>query len=680
MRTRIAVSILVASLLIAFVYAQSSPGEIHGVVTDAAGGVLPGVRVTLAGPEQHSTATDTRGAFAFRKLRSGQYELRFELAGFKAPVMPVSVSSRVERLTITMSITSVSEWVAAQAPEMGIASTGSVAGGVPAAIADLLNAQARMAPMAAPAPSFPGRYNPDFHTEGYDHLDENPFRRVSADPLSTFSIDVDTASYANMRRFLNTGEMPPAGAIRIEEMINYFRFDYPKPAGDAPFSITTELAVCPWNTKHRLALIGLQGREIPEDDASPRNLVFLIDVSGSMMPPDKLALVRTAMRMLTDVLTARDRVAIVVYAGASGLVLPSTPGDQKATVHRAIAELEAGGSTNGGEGITLAYRIAKEHFIKGGVNRVVLATDGDFNVGVTSQDELVRLIEEQRASGVFLSVLGVGTGNVKDSMMEKLADKGNGNYAYLDSLHEARKVLVREAGSTLVTIAKDVKIQVEFNPAAVSAYRLIGYENRMLKNEDFNDDKKDAGEIGAGHSVTALYEIVPAGVEIDAPSVEQRAVIGLGEADLGDQARHALLHDGHRDRPSRPSRRAPPPAPRARAGGKPTSRMRAPASSPLAASARSGCFSSSISNQNVLPRPTALSRPMRPPISSTSCLAMVVPRPVPPKRRVVDWSACVKLSKILRLRLGRDADAGVADRELEAHARSRSRPAPRRAP
>jgi Ca-activated chloride channel family protein len=413
------------------------------------------------------------------------------------------------------------------AESLGIASTGAVVGGVPEGMANLYDsaraapmAMAARAPMAGPAPYFPGRDNPNFHTEGYDHVDENPFRRVSADPLSTFSIDVDTASYANMRRFLNAGAMPPAGAIRIEEMINYFRFDYPEPTGDAPFSITTELAVCPWNTKHRLALIGLQGREIAEADASPRNLVFLIDVSGSMMPPDKLPLVRTAMRMLTDVLTARDRVAIVVYAGASGLVLPSTPGDQKATVHRAIAELEAGGSTNGGAGITLAYRIAREHFIKGGVNRVVLATDGDFNVGVTSEDELVRLIEEERASGVFLSVLGVGTGNVQDSMMEKLADKGNGNYAYLDSLHEARKVLVREAGSTLVTIAKDVKIQVEFNPAAVSAYRLIGYENRMLKDEDFNDDRKDAGEIGAGHSVTALYEIVPAGVDIDAPSVD----------------------------------------------------------------------------------------------------------------------------------------------------------------
>ena len=372
-----------------------------------------------------------------------------------------------------------------------------------------------------PPPSYSvDRYAGPFNTEAYDHLDENPFRRVTVDPLSTFSIDVDTASYANVRRFLNGGSLPPAGAVRIEELINYFRFEYPQPASGQPFSVTTELAECPWNPKHRLALIGLQGRDLPADNIPPRNLVFLLDVSGSMMSPDKLPLVRNALRMLADTLTARDRVAIVVYAGASGLVLPSTPGDQKARIDRAIAELEAGGSTNGAQGIQLAYRVARENFIRGGVNRVILATDGDFNVGVTSQDELVRLIEEERSSGVFLSVLGVGTGNLKDSTMEKLADKGNGNYAYLDSLHEARKVLVREAGGTLVTIAKDVKIQVEFNPKAVAGYRLIGYENRMLRHEDFNDDKKDAGEIGAGHSVTALYEIVPAGVAMEGPDVD----------------------------------------------------------------------------------------------------------------------------------------------------------------
>jgi Ca-activated chloride channel family protein len=358
-----------------------------------------------------------------------------------------------------------------------------------------------------------------FNTEAYDRIVDNPFRPAATEPLSTFSVDVDTASYANVRRFLNQGSLPPPGAVRIEELINYFRFDYPKPGGDSPFSVTTELAMCPWNPKHRLALIGLRGTE-PDSDEKPKNLVFLIDVSGSMAAADKLPLVRAAMEMLVDTLTAADRLAIVVYAGASGLVLPATPGDRKTVINQTIGRLESGGSTNGGAGIQLAYRVAREGFIPGGVNRVILATDGDFNVGVTSADELVRLIEEQRASGVFLSVLGVGTGNLKDSTMEKLADKGNGNYSYLDSLNEARKVLVREAGGTLVTIAKDVKIQVEFNPTNVSAYRLIGYENRVLRNDEFNDDTADAGEIGAGHSVTALYEIVPVGVELDSPGVD----------------------------------------------------------------------------------------------------------------------------------------------------------------
>jgi Ca-activated chloride channel family protein len=381
-------------------------------------------------------------------------------------------------------------------------------------------ASAPSSALFAPARSSSLAFVSPFNTEAYDHIEENRFRRVDADPLSTFSIDVDTASYANVRRFLSDGELPPAGAVRTEELINYFRFAYPQPSGRDPFSITTELAACPWNSTHRLALIGLQGRALEGRDSAPRNLVFLLDVSGSMMPADKLPLVRTAMGLLTDVLTERDRVAIVVYAGASGLVLPSTSGDRKERIHQALGQLEAGGSTNGAEGIQLAYEVARRHFIRGGVNRVILATDGDFNVGVTSQSDLVQLIEHERKSGIFLSVLGVGTGNLKDSTMEKLADTGNGNYSYLDSVHEARKVLVREAGGTLETIAKDVKIQVEFNPREVAAYRLIGYENRLLKHEDFNDDKKDAGEIGAGHSVTALYEIVPAGEKVDGADVD----------------------------------------------------------------------------------------------------------------------------------------------------------------
>ena len=353
----------------------------------------------------------------------------------------------------------------------------------------------------------------EFNTEAYDYISDNPFLSVRQNPLSTFSIDVDTASYANIRRFLNQGRMPPKDAVRIEEMINYFSYDYPAPAEDAPFSVHTEIAACPWNPEHRLIRIGLKGREMSGKTRPPANLVFLADVSGSMSSPDKLPLLQKAMKLLVRNLEEKDRMAIAVYAGASGLVLPSTICDKKnkAKLLNAIDNLSSGGSTHGSEGIRLAYETAKENFIADGVNRVILATDGDFNVGVTNQGDLIRLIEEKAKSGIFLTVLGFGTGNLKDSTMEKLADKGNGNYGYIDSISEARKILVEETGGTLVTIAKDVKIQVEFNPAQVSEYRLIGYENRVLRAEDFNDDKKDAGEIGAGHTVTAFYELIPAG-------------------------------------------------------------------------------------------------------------------------------------------------------------------------
>lgn len=358
------------------------------------------------------------------------------------------------------------------------------------------------------------------NTEAYSHIEENPFLEVARAPLSTFSIDVDTASYSNTRRFLKDGQLPPKDAVRIEEMVNYFSYDYPQPVGNAPFSVTAEISEAPWNPSHRLVHIGLQGKRVPLENMPPANLVFLLDVSGSMNEARKLPLVKSAMKMLAEQLTARDRVAMVVYAGSSGLVLPATSGDRKGEILSAVDRLEAGGSTNGGEGIQLAYKIAQENFIKGGVNRVILATDGDFNVGVTSEGDLVRLIEEKRQSGVFLSVLGFGTGNVKDSTMEKLADKGNGNYAYIDSLGEARKVLGEQIGGTLFTIAKDVKIQVEFNPKQAAAYRLIGYENRLLRDRDFNDDTKDAGEIGAGHTVTALYEVVPFGQKFENPGVD----------------------------------------------------------------------------------------------------------------------------------------------------------------
>jgi Ca-activated chloride channel family protein len=492
--------------------AAQERGLIAVTVTDNSGAVLPGVTVTIAGPDARKCVTNERGICAFVGVMPGAYTITVELIGFTTMQHALTLNAGgSERVKLAMSVGTLSETV-------------TVTGAAP--METVSSAMPRATP-PPPAYRIGGRldgprWEPrhDRTGEAYDRIEENQFRSVSTDPLSTFSIDVDTASYANVRRFLNEGTLPPPEAVRIEELINYFHFDYPQPTGDQPFSITTELSDCPWNPKHRLALIGLQGRQIAEKEVPARNLVFLVDVSGSMNSPDKLPLVRHGLAMLADVLTAKDRVAIVVYAGASGVVLESTPGDRKARIERAIENLQAGGSTNGGAGITLAYKMARESFIQGGVNRVILATDGDFNVGVTDQEELVRLIERERRSGVFLSVLGVGTGNLKDSTMEKLADKGNGNYAYLDSLYEAHRVLVKEAGSTLVTIAKDVKIQVEFNPQAVSEYRLIGYENRILRDQDFNDDRKDAGEIGAGHTVTAVYEIVPAGTERDRPRVD----------------------------------------------------------------------------------------------------------------------------------------------------------------
>ncbi len=352
-----------------------------------------------------------------------------------------------------------------------------------------------------------------FNTEGYENIIENPFLKVKDNPLSTFSIDVDAASYSNVRRFLNEGHLPPAGAVRIEEMINYFHYDYPQPQNSDPFSINTEISDCPWNKNDKLVLIGLQGKKIPVDKLPSSNIVFLIDVSGSMDEPDKLPLVQASMKLLVDQLREQDKISIVVYAGNAGLVLPSTSGAFKTTIKDAIDKLEAGGSTAGGEGIKLAYKIAKENFVKGGNNRVILCTDGDFNVGESSDDALERLIEHERESGVFLTVLGFGTGNYQDAKMQKLADKGNGNHSYIDNFSEAKKVLVSEFGGTLFTIAKDVKLQIEFNPSKIQGYRLIGYENRMLAKEDFNDDKKDAGELGSGHTVTALYEIIPVGVK-----------------------------------------------------------------------------------------------------------------------------------------------------------------------
>lgn len=351
------------------------------------------------------------------------------------------------------------------------------------------------------------------NSESYKEIVENNFEKVTMSPLSTFSIDVDKASYSNVRRMINNGQQIPADAVKIEEMINYFDYDYKQPTGNHPFAIHTEYGNTPWNTDTKLVKIGLKGKEIPQDQIPASNLVFLLDVSGSMDSPKKLPLLKRAFKLLVNQLREKDKVSIVVYAGAAGMVLKPTSGANKMEINQALNNLEAGGSTAGGAGIELAYKIAQENFIKGGNNRVILATDGDFNVGMSSDKDMKTLIKEKRKSGVFLTCLGFGMGNYKDSKMETLADKGNGNHAYIDTMQEAQRILGKEFGGTLYTIAKDVKIQVEFNPSKVQAYRLIGYENRMLQDEDFVDDTKDAGELGSGHTVTALYEVIPVGVK-----------------------------------------------------------------------------------------------------------------------------------------------------------------------
>ena len=376
--------------------------------------------------------------------------------------------------------------------------------------------------------------------EAYDPIEESPFQSPDDKPLSTFSIDVDTASYSNVRRILREGRMPPKSAVRIEELVNYFPYDYETPGGHTPFATHADVTTCPWNPKHRLVRVGLKGRVLDAEDRPSANLVFLLDVSGSMNSHAKLPLLKQAFGMLVNTLREDDRVSIVVYAGAAGLVLPPTSGADKPRIMEALGKLRAGGSTNGAGGIQLAYQIAREQFVKGGVNRVMLATDGDFNVGTSSKGALVELVTKEAESGVFLTVMGFGRGNLQDATMEAISGKGNGTYAYIDSAREARKVLVEQVGSTLMTIAKDVKIQVEFNPTHVAAYRLIGYENRRLAARDFNDDKKDAGEIGAGHTVTAFYEIVPAGTPVPGPSVDPLKYQTARKASAGSDSRELL--------------------------------------------------------------------------------------------------------------------------------------------
>jgi Ca-activated chloride channel homolog len=501
---------LVIALAVIAAAAQSNTGRIQGIVRDTSGAVIPGATVTLVRgtTEILRRITDEKGAFEFVGVLPGPYTVTAALRGFRtATRMTIVEASATQQLDFALAVGALEETITVTGAAPVVDAQQGQAGRVVGGGMDSLSRSYRVA-------------REPFNTEAYDKIDDNRWTSPAHKPLSTFSIDVDTASYSNVRRFLHQGQLPPKDSVRIEELINYFPFDYAQPRDGTPFSVTTAVAEAPWNPRHRLALVGLQGKRIDAGRTPPRNLVFLVDVSGSMQVANKLPLVKSSLAMLARNLTGRDRIAIVVYAGAAGLVLPSTRGDDAATVLEALGRLQAGGSTNGAQGLRLAYQTARDAIIPGGVNRVILATDGDFNVGVTNQGDLIRLIEESRDSGVMLSVLGYGMGNLKDSTMEKLADRGNGNYAYIDTLAEARKVLVEQAGGTLVTIAKDVKLQIEFNPKHVAAYRLIGYENRVLEDQDFNDDRKDAGELGAGHSVTALYEIVPAGVKIDLPGVD----------------------------------------------------------------------------------------------------------------------------------------------------------------
>jgi len=477
-------------------------GVIRGKITDPEGAPLPGVEVQAVHQSlqtKNTAISNNAGVYRLPALQPGEYEVIASLEGFKTVRRAVSLrAGKEERVDFSMNLGVLMEEVTVVTGRVPTVDTKSTA------VAYSIS-----------------RGGQRFNTEEYASIQENRWNNARGTPLSTFSIDVDTASYANLRRFITDGQWPPADAVRIEEMINYFDYDYPKPEGDDPFAVAARLAPCPWAKTHRLLHIGLQGRRLADDKLPPANLVFLIDVSGSMYEPNKLPLLQASFRLLVEQLRPVDRVAIVVYAGAAGLVLPSTPGENKEMILGRIDEMEAGGSTAGGAGIQLAYRTAEENLIKGGNNRVILATDGDFNIGVSDTGSLVRLIEEKKQRGIHLTVLGFGKGNIKDSRLEQLADKGDGNYHYIDSLLEGKKVLVDEMHGTLFTVARDVKIQVEFNPARVKSYRLIGYENRMLAAEDFNDDQKDAGEIGSGHRVTALYEIIPAGSKEEIPEVDE---------------------------------------------------------------------------------------------------------------------------------------------------------------
>ena len=485
-------------LFISTLMLSATPVFISGTVSDENGKALPGVSVTVKNTSS-GTITDIEGHYTM-EINGPQDILVFACVGYETKEIKVSgrkvlnvqlipVFFELEEVVVRKTLKSKTVPLS---PSYRTVQTGNVSSFVQ-----------------------------PFNTESYSTIHENGYKDVFHNPLSTFSIDVDRASYSNVRRFLNMGQIPPKDVVRIEEMINYFSYDYPEPEDEHPFSVTTELSVCPWNNDHHLLHVGLKGMEMAKEKLPASNLVFLLDVSGSMNAANKLPLLKTSFELLVKQLREKDRVAIVVYAGAAGLVLESTPGNKEDEILEAIQRLNAGGSTAGGAGLRLAYKVAAENFIEGGNNRIILATDGDFNIGSSSNAEMERMIEKEREKGIYMTVLGFGMGNYKDDKMEIIADKGNGNYAYIDNIQEARKFLISEFAGSMYTIAKDVKFQLEFNPQRVKAYRLIGYENRLLNDEDFNDDKKDAGEMGAGHTVTALYELIPAGSEEEIKDIDE---------------------------------------------------------------------------------------------------------------------------------------------------------------
>ncbi len=499
-------------------------GSVAGQVVDGATGApIAGAEVSLEDGDA-STLTDPDGLFMLRSLSAGSHVLLVWAPGYlpgRQVARVVAGEITAVRFSLSSDSTSVDHHrVQFMVPQSRVMAREMEFSGLGRVMID-----------------------PGLNTESYALVEENAFRLVGVSPLSTFAIDVDRASYANVRRFIQSGVRPPVDAVRIEEMVNYFPYEWRHVDGDHPFSVTTEVWDAPWARGHRLVRIGLHAPTVDTEDLPASNLVLLLDVSGSMRAPNKLPLLKRALALLVTQLRSRDRVAIVVYAGAAGLVLPSTQGDRHGEITAALENLTAGGSTAGGAGLELAYEVAGEHYLPGGNNRVILATDGDFNVGPSSDAEMVRLIEDRRDAGVFLTVLGLGIGNLKDSKMEQLANHGNGAYHYVDGLLEAKKVLVEEMGGTLLTLAQDVKVQVEFNPKRAAGYRLIGYENRLLNDEDFNDDTKDAGELGAGHTVTALYEVVPSGQPVpqaDAGELRYQAAPALDSAE-GDFADELLF-------------------------------------------------------------------------------------------------------------------------------------------